>query len=217
MLRPQPADLRARGIIVPFVGIKLIDSIISGSSLVMLRRQLPCCRHRHADHLHRAIGVLYPSSSRQSIRSPSTTRRRGSLVEVDGQAVGLLTDRPAVRAPPEYFHPRQSTAGRATTPPPARVQPGRRTPASSPAAERVHAYRVETASTTDAAVPVDAVTASASGSRSPHLGRQRHAMPAPRVARRAVSTSRRCSSWSTTTPLAATSVSSVSEPSTFSS
>ena len=133
MLRRNLLIYGLGGIIAPFVGIKLIDSIISWTrSLVMLRRQLPA-----------AIGMLIIftvltgvalSPRRHGDRSDRLPRQGRGLAR-RGRWPGrrLLTDRPAVQRP-RVLPPTTVGGGRRLR----RGRPargptsGRRTPTSSP-------------------------------------------------------------------------------------
>lgn len=111
-------------------------------------------------------GVLYPLAVTGVAQVAFRSKANGSLVTVDGKAVGSRLIGQAFTAP-GYLHPRPSAAGAA---------PGYDAAASgasnlgptNPAfldtvAARVAAYRTENGLGPDVPVPVDAVTASASG------------------------------------------------------
>ena len=164
-----------------------------------------------------------PWSSASSTRSSSPAigqvafhdKADGSLIERDGKVVGssligqAFTD--SGRPAPEYFHSRPSAAagvdgttdagydptlssGSNLGPDQPRLPRRRSSSGSTPTATR-------TASPTDVAVPVDAVTASGSGLDPAHLGRQRPA-PGTRASPTSAGSRRRhgARSSSTTTP-----------------
>ena len=111
---PQPARSTASAASSsPFIGIKLIDIIVTALGVKCMRafiRQLrrpcigvscsPCCSASSTR-----------SSSPASPRSPSTTRPNGSLDQARRRRRRQRADRPARSPTPEYFHPRPSAAG----------------------------------------------------------------------------------------------------------
>jgi K+-transporting ATPase ATPase C chain len=106
----------------------------------------------------------------------------GSLVEVDGVVVGSSLIGQSFTAP-EYFHPRPSAAGEGYD---AAASSGSNLGPTNPAlldtvAERIATYREENDLAEDTLVPVDAVTASASG-LDPHISVANAELQAPRVA-----------------------------------
>jgi K+-transporting ATPase ATPase C chain len=129
------------------------------------------------------LGVAYPLAVTGVARLAFRDEADGSLVERDGHVVGSRLIGQAFDGD-EWFHPRPSAAG-----------DGYDGMASSPSnlgptndrlldavAGRVAAYRVTNGLAADAEVPVDAVTASASG-LDPHISIANARLQAPRVAR----------------------------------
>ena len=148
--------------------------------------------------LHRAARPRLPARRhRHRARSRSTTRPTARSIERDGDGRRLDADRPDVHRRREYFHPRPSRGrrdGYDATSAELRLEPrARPTPTCSPrSSERVAAYREENGLAADATVPVDAVTASASG-LDPHISIANARLQAPRVAdERGISRRRRC-------------------------
>jgi len=110
------------------------------------------------------LGLAYPLAVTAVSQLAFKDRAEGSLVKRDGTAVGSsllgqnFTD-------PSYFHPRPSAAGDGYDP---LASGGSNLGPSNPklldtVAERVAAVQAENGLAADAPVPVDAVTASASG------------------------------------------------------
>jgi len=110
------------------------------------------------------LGLAYPLAVTAVSQLAFKVRAEGSLVKRDGTAVGSsllgqnFTD-------PSYFHPRPSAAGDGYDP---LASGGSNLGPSNPklldtVAERVAAVQAENGLAADAPVPVDAVTASASG------------------------------------------------------
>lgn len=127
-------------------------------------------------------GVIYPLAVTAVAQVAFAERADGSLVQIDGVVVGSELIGQSFVAP-EYFHPRPSAAG-----------DGYDAAASSGSnlgplnadllatvEERVASYRAENGLSADVAVPVDAVTASASG-LDPHISLANARLQAPRVA-----------------------------------
>ena len=204
------------GIIAPFVGIKLIDLAHQRPrSLVMLRRQLPAAIGMLVIFTV-LTGVVYPLVVTAIGQVAFHDKAEGSLVEVDGEVVGsALIGQPFTA--PEYFHPRPSAAGDgydASASSGSNLGPTN--PTSWPPSPNASPPTGENGLADDARVPVDAVTASASG-LDPHISVANAELQAPRVAEAAGSISPPCSSSSTSTPPAATSGSSARRASTSSS
>lgn len=125
-------------------------------------------------------GVVYPLAVTAVAQVAFGHRADGSLVEVDGVVVGSELLGQSFLAP-EYFHPRPSAAGYDAT-----ASGGSNLGPTNPAlaaavADRVAAYRAENSLAAEVAVPVDAVTASASG-LDPHISLANARLQAPRVA-----------------------------------
>jgi potassium-transporting ATPase KdpC subunit len=129
------------------------------------------------------VGVAYPLAVTGVAQIAFEDEADGSLVERDGRIVGSRLIGQAFEGV-EWFHPRPSAAG-----------DGYDAMASSPsnlgptndelldaAADRVAGYREANGLAASVAVPVDAVTASASG-LDPHISVANARRQAPRVAR----------------------------------
>jgi len=128
-------------------------------------------------------GLAYPLAITGVAQLAFSDKADGSLVERDGQVVGSLLIGQAFEGD-EWFHPRPSAAGE-----------GYDGMASAPSnlgptndelldtvADRVDAYRSTNGLAPEVEVPVDAVTASASG-LDPHISVANARLQAPRVAR----------------------------------
>ncbi len=128
------------------------------------------------------LGVAYPLVVTALGQLAFHDEANGSLVEVDGVVVGSkLLGQNFVA--PEYFHPRPSAAGAGYD---AAASAGSNDGPTNPdflaaVDERVAAYRAENGLPGDAAVPVDAVTASGSG-LDPAISIANARLQAPRVA-----------------------------------
>ena len=110
------------------------------------------------------LGILYPLAVTGVSQVAFKSRAEGSLVERDGQAVGSSLLGQSFTEP-TYFHPRPSAAGGGYDP---LASGGSNLGPSNQklldaVAERVAAVREENNLADNAKVPVDAVTASASG------------------------------------------------------
>ena len=131
------------------------------------------------------LGVAYPLVVTAVGQVAFHDKANGSLIEVDGVVVGSeLLGQNFVA--PEYFHPRPSAAGAGYD---ASASSGSNYGPTNPdflatVDERVAAYRDENGLPDDALVPVDAVTASASG-LDPAISIANARLQAPRVAGRA--------------------------------
>lgn len=128
------------------------------------------------------LGVAYPMVVTAIGQVAFPHRADGSILEVDGIAVGSeLIGQSFVS--PQYFHPRPSAAGDGYD---GAASGGSNLGPSNPAlldtvAERVATYRAENGLDDAVAVPVDAVTASASG-LDPHISVANARIQAERVA-----------------------------------
>lgn len=128
-------------------------------------------------------GVVYPLVVTGVSQVAFHDKANGSLVTVDGQAVGSRLIGQQFTAP-RYFHPRPSAAGSGYD---GTSSSGSNLGPTNPdflktVAERVAAYRAENGLADDRAVPVDAVTASASG-LDPEISIANARLQAPRVAK----------------------------------
>lgn len=129
-------------------------------------------------------GLAYPLAVTGIAQSTMSDRADGSLLtDADGEVVGSeLIGQTFTR--PEYFHPRPSAAGDGYD---AAASSGSNLGPTNPellatVEERIAAYRDDNDLADDAEVPVDAVTASASG-LDPHISVANAQLQAPRVAR----------------------------------
>lgn len=126
-------------------------------------------------------GLVYPLVMTGLAQGLFGDQANGSLVERGGEPVGsALIGQPFTR--PEYFHPRPSAAGEGYD---AGASSGSNQGPTNPelladVAERVAAYRQEHDLADDVEVPVDAVTASASG-LDPHISLANARIQATRV------------------------------------
>jgi len=147
----------------------------------MLRRQLPAAIGMLIIFTV-LTGVVYPLVVTAIGQVAFNDKSEGSLVEVDGEVVGSkLIGQPFTA--PEYFHPRPSAAGDGYD---ASASSGSNLGPSNPdflatIEERVAAYRDENGLAEETRVPVDAVTASASG-LDPHISVANAGLQARRVA-----------------------------------
>ncbi len=147
----------------------------------MLRRQLPAAIGMLIIFTV-LTGVVYPLVVTAIGQVAFNDKAEGSLVEVDGEVVGsTLIGQPFTA--PEYFHPRPSAAGDGYD---ASASSGSNLGPTNPdflatIEERVAAYRDENGLAEDTRVPVDAVTASASG-LDPHISVANAELQAARVA-----------------------------------
>jgi K+-transporting ATPase ATPase C chain len=143
-------------------------------------------------------GIVYPLAVLGVARLAFEDKADGSLVARDGQVVGSSLLGQAFSGP-GYFHSRPSAAGAAASGSFVDGQPADPTDLSLVASgasnlgptnadflatvkERVEAYRVENRLAAGAPVPVDAVTASASGV-DPHISVANAGLQAARVAK----------------------------------
>jgi len=129
------------------------------------------------------LGGIYPLLSWGLAQALFPARANGSLLVRDGRVVGSSLIGQGFRSP-AYFHPRPSAAGDGYD---AEQSGGTNLgPLSKALVEAVRAraaaYRAENGLPSDAPVPADAVTASASG-LDPHISPENARLQAPRVAR----------------------------------
>ncbi|HEX4983182.1 MAG TPA: K(+)-transporting ATPase subunit C [Ilumatobacteraceae bacterium] len=128
------------------------------------------------------LGVAYPMMVTAIAQVGWSDTADGSLIERDGVVVGAeLIGQPFVS--PQYFHPRPSAAGDGYD---GSTSSGSNLGPTNPAflatvGERVEAYRSENGLGVGTLVPVDAVTASASG-LDPHISVRNAELQAARVA-----------------------------------
>ncbi len=128
------------------------------------------------------LGVVYPLVVTAIGQVAFNDNANGSMIEVDGVVVGSeLIGQNFVA--PEYFHSRPSAAGAGYD---ASASSGSNYGPTNPdflaaVDERIAAYRDENGLAADALVPVDAVTASASG-LDPAISIANARLQAPRVA-----------------------------------
>ena len=143
-----------------------------------------------------ALGLLYPLTMTGLAHTLFPAQAGGSLIERDGVVVGSALVGQSFTAP-GYFHTRPSAAGALASGSPVDGAPapddlaltvsgasnqGPTNPDLLAAIdERTAAYREENGLGDDVAVPIDAVTASASGV-DPHISVLNARLPAPRVA-----------------------------------
>lgn len=127
-----------------------------------------------------ALGLVYPLAVTGVAQLVAGGRADGSLVRVDGQIVGSRLIAQGF-ASPRYFHPRPSaSAFDGATSGGSNLGPTNEALAQSVSA-RARAYRAENGLSGDVAVPVDAVTESASG-LDPHISPANARLQAARVA-----------------------------------
>lgn len=126
------------------------------------------------------LGVVYPLAVTAVAQVVAGDRADGQLVRIDGEVVGsrLIAQE---FTEPQYFHPRPSAAGYDAS-----ASAGSNLGPTNPelldsVAERVRAYRDLNGLADSVAVPVDAVTASASG-LDPHISPANARLQAARVA-----------------------------------
>jgi K+-transporting ATPase ATPase C chain len=127
-----------------------------------------------------ALGVAYPLAVTGFAQVIAKDRADGQLIELDGRVVGSLLLAQAFTGI-EYFHPRPSAADYDAS-----SSTGSNLGPTNPelldtVADRVAAYRELNGLPDGVPVPVDAVTASASG-LDPHISPANARLQAPRVA-----------------------------------
>ena len=148
----------------------------------MRRQLLPALRMTIA--LIVLLGLAYPLAMTGMAQAFFRSRADGSLISRSGAVVGSGLIGQAFAAP-QYFHPRPSAAGAdgydATASGASNLGPTN-PKLEKAVADRARAYRAENGLAADAPVPVDAVTASASG-LDPAISVANARDQAPRVAR----------------------------------
>jgi len=147
----------------------------------MMRRQLPAALGMLLV-FSVLTGLLYPLVVTGAGQALFHGAAEGSLVERNGKPVGSKWIGQSFSRP-EYFHPRPSAAGEGND---AGASSGSNLGPTNQVlldtvAERIAAYRNENTLASDAKVPVDAVTASASG-LDPDISVANARLQAPRVA-----------------------------------
>ena len=169
----------------------------------MLRRQLPAAIGMLIVFTV-LTGVVYPLVVTAIGQVAFHDKAEGSLIEVDGKVVGSsLIGQPFTA--PEYFHPRPSAAGDgydAAASSGSNLGPSN--PSSCPRRGTRRRLPRENGLTDDVLVPVDAVTASASG-LDPHISVANAELQAAASPTLVALTSTPCSTSSTSTRLVATS------------
>lgn len=128
------------------------------------------------------VGVVYPLVATAIGQVAFNDKANGSLIERDGTVVGSELIGQTFTAP-QFFHSRPSAAGAGYD---GSASSGSNLGPSNPdllsaVEERVAAFREENGLSPDAVVPVDAVTASASG-LDPHISVANARLQAARVA-----------------------------------
>jgi K+-transporting ATPase ATPase C chain len=131
-----------------------------------------------------ATGIAYPLVTTAIAQVAFGDKADGSLVERDGVVVGSSLIGQSFAAP-QYFHPRPSAAGEGYD---GAASSGSNLGPANPdllaaVQERAAAYRAENGLAAGALVPIDAVTASASG-LDPHISVANARLQAERVATR---------------------------------
>ena len=148
----------------------------------MRRQLLPALRMTIA--LTVLLGLAYPLAMTGVAQALFRSKANGSLVSRNGAVVGSGLIGQAFAAP-QYFHPRPSAAGKngydATASGASNLGPTNPT-LEQTVADRATAYRTENGLPAGTPVPVDAVTASASG-LDPAISVANADLQAPRVAR----------------------------------
>ena len=110
MLRRNLLIYGLGGLVAPFVGIKLIDLLISRpGGVVNVRRQLPAAIGM-VFVFTVLTGLVYPLVVTAIGQAAFHDKAEGSLVEGDGEVVGSRWIGQQFTEP-EYFHPRPSAAG----------------------------------------------------------------------------------------------------------
>ena len=157
------------GLIAPFIGIKVIDLIITALGVKLMRRQLVPALHIFLVFTV-LVGIVYPLAMTGVSQVLFGHQANGSLVkDGDGDVVGssLLGQ---TFTGDQYFQTRPSAAGDGYDP--TKSGASNLGPTNQQllddVAERAAAYRATNGLPSDTQVPVDAVTSSGSG-LDPHI------------------------------------------------
>ncbi len=181
MLRRNLLVYGLGGIVVPFVGIKLIDIVVSGPGSEVVRAQL-LAAIKVLVVFTLLLGIGYPLLVTGVAQLAFADKADGSLVEEDGRVVGSSLIGQQFTGD-EWFHPRPSAAGDGYD---AQASSGSNLGPTNPElidtveAARGGVPRARNGLDADEPVPVDAVTASGSG-LDPHISRANAEYQARRV------------------------------------
>ena len=194
MLRRNLAIYGLGGIVAPFVGIKLIDLVVSAVSRHRLKGTTPCPPRsslRSPDSCGRPLrmllvltvllGLAYPLALTGLAQVAYPSGADGSLVRRDGQVVGSELIGQSFIDQPQYFQSRPSAAGDGYDPLASSASNlGPENPDLLAAVEERRAAAAELDGTDPADVAPDALLASASGLDPAHQSRVRRPAGRPR-------------------------------------